>query len=146
MARASSEFDDLPREHVLRPILPWRVGSLTECGRDSDEGTLTRDELVAKVRKQGPSRAKLTTCLTCFETAQRWPGWEANPAAVMAREVKGVSYWTGHEGAEINDELRAIAMLIAEHRDEFDETLAALRQAVPFKPRRRAAARSTKRL
>lgn len=140
--RASKEFDDLPREHVARPSLPWRVGEqLTECGRKADEDTLTRDELIAKVRKQGPSRAKITTCLTCFDTAQRWQDWNASPAAVMARELKNVTYWSGQAAPVIQNELRAIALLIEAHREEFDETLAALASTVPLVANRRRAGR-----
>lgn len=137
MARASKEFDDLPREHVVRPALPWRDEQRTECGLTADDKTLTRDDLVDKVRKQGQRRAQLTTCGTCYDTAQRWPDWSRNPSAVMARELKNVNHWMGpDEGNPINDELRVIAMLIQEHREEFDQALAALRSTVPFVRRR----------
>ena len=136
--RAAQEFDDLRREHVFRPALPWREESRTECGREPDHWTITRDQLIDKVRKQGAARSKLTTCITCFETAQRWPDWNRSPAAVLAREIKNVSHWSGHQNNPINDELRAIALLIEAHRGEFDATLAALEATVPFAQRRRA--------
>jgi hypothetical protein len=129
--------DEIPLQHVLRPMLPWRNEHLTECGKTPNEHALTRDAFIAKVRQQGKKRAAMTTCMTCFETAQRWPDWNANPVAVLAREVKGVTYWgeAAHE-APLRDELRAIALLIEAHPEEFAGTLAALKNTVPFGKRR----------
>ncbi len=132
-----TEYDDLPREHVLRPALPWRDEELTECGRKPGEHILTRDAFIAKVRKLGKTRAAMTTCMTCFETAQRWPDWNANPVAVIAREVKHFTFWGAQQQGPLKEELRAIALLVEAHREEFDETLAALRATVPLaRPRR----------
>lgn len=129
--------DDMPLEHVLRPMLPWRDDQMTECGKVPNEHAITRDLFIAKVRKQGPKRAALTTCMTCFETAQRWPDWNTNPVAVLAREVKAVTYrgQAAHE-LPLVDELRAIALLIEAHQEEFADTLAALKNVVPFGKRR----------
>lgn len=134
--------EDMPLEHVIRPTLPWRDEDVTESGKQPKEHAITRDEFIAKVHKQGKKRAAMTTCMTCFETAQRWPDWNANPIAVVAREVRGVTYW-GQTGQELplRDELRAIALLIEAHPEEFAETLAALKSAVPFGKRRARVAR-----
>lgn len=129
--------DELPLEHVIRPQLPWRQDELVECGKKPGEHAITRDAFIAKVRKQGKTRAAMTTCMTCFETAQRWPDWNTNPVAVVAREVKNVTYrGNTSEESPLRDELRAIELLIEAHPEEFAETLAALRNAVPFGKRR----------
>lgn len=128
------DFGDLPREHVVRPLPPWRIGQeMTECGRKPGEHVISRDAFLIKVRKQGKTRAAMTTCMTCFETAQRWPDWNTNPLAVIAREVKHLTYWGGEsDKGPLRDELLAFALLAEAHREEFDATLEALGRAVPF--------------
>ncbi|SEU46446.1 hypothetical protein [Nonomuraea wenchangensis] len=134
--------DDMPLQHVIRPKLPWRDEQLTECRKPPNEHAITRDQFIAKVRKLGKKRAAMTTCMTCFDTAERWPDWNTNPVAVLARDVRGVTYWGGvdHE-APLRDELRAIALLIEAHQEEFAQTLAALKNTVPFGKRKPRAVR-----
>jgi hypothetical protein len=129
--------DEMPLEHVLRPMLPWRAGGLTECGKTPNEHAITREAFIAKIHKQGKKRAAMTTCMTCFETAQRWPDWNTNPVAMLAREVRNITYWgnTG-EADPLANELRAITLLIEAHPEEFAETLTALRNTVPFGKRK----------
>ncbi len=130
--------ENLPRQHVKRPALPWRDDTMTECGRPADDTCLTREQAIAKARRLGPRRAALTTCLVCLDTAQRWPGWDLSPAAVMARELKGFTYWRSDSDTtpRIQDDLRAIALLIDAHREEFNELLAALQATVPLRARK----------
>lgn len=133
----TSKPDDLPFQHVLRPSLPWRDENRTDCGKPPNEHAMTRDALTVKIAKQGKKRAALTTCMTCMEAAERWPDWNTNPVAFLAREVHGISYWgdTGQE-SQLRDELRAIVLLIEAHPREFAATLAALKNTVPFGTRR----------
>lgn len=123
-------------EHVVRDCPPWRdEKSLTECGLSVGSYLIiSRDDLLAKVTKQGKQRAALSTCMTCWGTAERHSTWALRPSAVLARECKP-DLGPGHVGRpsqQIDRELRAIALLIEAHKDEFDSLLAALAAAVPL--------------
>jgi hypothetical protein len=122
--------DDL--DHVLRPILPWRDERLTECGRTDVSRAIGRDEFVAKVRREGKQRSAMTTCMTCWNTALRWKDWRQSPSDVMRRALP--TWPSGPDRAD--DELRAIAALIAEHRDEFDGYLNGLGDTVSLSDHR----------
>src|SRR6266576_1705028 len=75
-------------EHVERPPLPWRHEELTECGLTSvNHPTISRDQNVDKVKREGITRAAYTTCQTCFSTVQRHDTWDANPVSRLAREL-----------------------------------------------------------
>lgn len=125
---------DPPKEHVLRPVPPWRSEGKTECGLDIEgRPVLTRDEFVAKVKTQGQQRSAMSTCMTCWNTAQRWPSWDVDPAGCVARDTSG---W--RNSPEFGEELRAIALLIEAHPDEFRATMDGLRSAVPIKALRQA--------
>lgn len=115
-------------DHVLRAPLPWRDTKAAECGLAHPQRAITRDEFVARVRQQGQKRAALTTCMTCFETAQRWPAWEHDPVARLSREFKHDVRWRPRQTEEtvLARELRALAALVEAHRDEFDAYLAGL--------------------
>ena len=128
----------MTRDHVRRLDLPWRETTMTECGRQlADVATwITREELVARVKTDGIQRAAYSTCMTCLETAKRWPAWSENPAQALSREL---GHW-GRPDEQTQVELRAIALLIAAHREEFDETVAGLKGTVSL-----AAARQAKR-
>lgn len=120
--------DDLPKEHVERPPLPWRAARITECGLPTaGHPVITRDEFVVKVRRQGKQRAAFTTCMTCWDTAQRWPTWEQDPVRRICRET----YGNGARGSydRFRAELYAIEVLVAAHREEFDAALAGLADA-----------------
>lgn len=124
-----------PRDHVQRPSLPWREDDRTECGKPCNDvrSVISRDELLLRVRRDGIQRAAYSTCMTCLETANRWKDWAADPVDVMAREFYG-----GRRHERMGDELRAIAALIAAHREEFDSYLAGLGQTVSLDAARRA--------
>lgn len=132
----------MPVDHVLRAALPWRQPTTTECGQPIAElaadRVLAREDLVRRVRDEGIERASMHTCMTCIGTFRRWPKtWDQDPRERMAREFYG-----GGQGApELVDELRAIAVLIANHRPEFDAILAGLGDAGDL-----AKARNDKRL
>lgn len=123
-------------EHVERPPLPWRNDGLTECGLTAgNHPTITREALVAKVKHEGKTRAFYTTCQTCLETTQRHPTWEEDPVGRYQREL---TLWRRDEKYErARRELKAIAMLIAAHREEFERTLAALDEATDLAEHRR---------
>jgi len=125
-------------EHVVRARLPWRtVESKTECGRDVDQARLiTREDLLAKVRKQGQARAAMTTCMTCWETCQRHPGWEDSPSAVIARQATSWTWARTPESAQVDRELWALAALVAAHQEEYAALLAAQSQNDELRQRR----------
>lgn len=133
-----------PLEHVERPPLPWRDGTLTECGLPTrGHSVITRDAFVAKVRRQGQQRAAMTTCMTCWSTATRWPTWDEDPCQAIARETYG--YRTGSRRStgsdHLRDELRALEALVAAHRDDYDELLAGIKGTTRLDAHRRARAR-----
>ncbi len=109
--------------HVLRAKLPWRPDEelLTECGRKPGGlDVLTREEARARAKEWGERRTYLAICMTCHDTLERWwPTWEESPTTVMQRAVRG-------RDEQINQELRAIGMLIEAHAHEFSELLGAL--------------------
>lgn len=129
-------MSDVQRDHIRRLDLPWRELNLTECGRPVSDvaASISRDEIVARVKKDGIQRAAYSTCMTCLETVQRWPSWDQNPAQFLAREI-------GHYGRpneQIVRELRAIALLVEAHRDEFDGLVEGLQNTVDLAARRKA--------
>jgi hypothetical protein len=114
-------------DHVERPTLPWRTAQRrTECGLDPEKHqTISRDELAAKAKRLGRERTYMTTCVTCLHTAQRHPSWDENPVACLAREIQTTAGWGRRRGEPtFRYEVLAIAQLIDEHRDEFDELVA----------------------
>lgn len=128
------EMPQGPRDHVLRAALPWRTDTpLTECGKDpATVPTITRDELVHRVRKLGQQRASLFTCMTCWNTTAHRPTWGENPVAVMDRECDPY-----RPNPRMRDELIALAALAAAHPDEFADLLAGLSATVRLADRRR---------
>lgn len=139
-----TEMGPLPMEHVERPLLPWRAPArkLSECGLPAGEGRvmLTRDEFAAKVRRQGKQRAALTTCITCWTTALRWPTWDENPVACMQRETHSASRhnFNAQGGAGFRQELLALAELVTRHRAEFDGLVEGLADTTDLSARRAA--------
>lgn len=121
-------------QHVERPRLPWRNDARTECGLPTaGHPVITRDEFIAKVKRLGQQRSAMSTCMTCWNTAQRWPTWGQDPVAMMRRETQ---MWKGDP--RLRDELVAIAALIEAHRDEFDGLLTGLGQTSRLDEARRA--------
>ena len=131
----SAETPEQIYDHVRRPELPWRVNPLTECGRRLDDvrTSISRDELAARLRRDGQQRTAFSVCMTCLSTAGRWPSWDADPVEAMAREFHG---FRRHE--RLADELRAIAAIVEAHREEFDGYLQGLRETVSLDAARRA--------
>ena len=149
-----------PLDHLSRPPLPWRAPHLTECGKPLEgidaSRIISRDELHKRVADIGQKRAAFSTCMTCWETANRWPD---GPATALYREV-GVVYRTppsrydyapsrdGEQRRSYDEakarrdrfagELEAIQALIEAHREEFDGYLAGLGETVSLTDRRNA--------
>lgn len=133
-----------PVEHVKRPRPPWRADDArTECGKDIADVRLviSRDQLVAKVKDQGRRRAALSTCMTCLETATRWPTWEQDPVQAIFRETYsnygGRQVYGGAPISQFRDELVALAELVERHRAEFDGILSSLGDTVRLADRRK---------
>lgn len=116
-----------PLTHIARPPLPWRESGLTICGHPVSQfgdGLVTNlADAHAAARRLGKQRFAMTHCMTCASNVSRWATWENDPAARMAREI-GYLGMTKQEPV-IVAELRAIALLIERHRDDFDELVEA---------------------
>lgn len=145
---------------MLREALPWRDDQLTECGRPvSDVASwITRDQLVWRVKEHGQQRTAFTVCMTCFSTAQsHGETWETHPSALISRELRrgsdGIVYneydrntrqYVGPLVDLLSAELHALAELIAEHREEFDQRVTRAKEGALFAHRRRQAERKKK--
>jgi len=123
-------------DHILRPALPWREDGLTECGRVVTEATavVTADEVKARIKRIGQQRTAFTVCMTCAGRTSLSRTWQQDPIDVLYRELRRVSTGyginTGPAATRMTAELRAIAALIAAHRDEFDGYLSGLGDTV----------------
>lgn len=92
-----------PLRHLQRMAPPWSSQRRTVCGR---------------------ARIEFLMCQTCLslhghrmETPSRW---DEEPAEVVA-DWAGRGTWRRTADADrIRDELRALALLVAAHREEFD--------------------------
>lgn len=130
----SDEPEKLPLEHVERAALPWRDENLTECGLPTaGHPVITREAWLAKVKAQGKQRAAFTTCMTCWDAACRNATWDEDPVRAVDRAA---SDWRRKD--QLATELRALALLVAAHRAEFEETLAGLADVGDLAARRRA--------
>lgn len=117
---------DEPLTHIMRTSLPWRAATKTVCGRPTEQ---YRADLVVpladavKMRQRlGQQRFALAICMTCANCCNNWSEWDTNPVARMLSEVSDSSR---RRDPVVEAELRAIADLIAAHRDEFDNTVEA---------------------
>lgn len=135
-------------DHIERVPLPWRNGwRTTECGKRAEDvaSVIDHDAAKRKFTAQGQQRAAMSTCMTCANTANRhWFTWEASPADVLDRWLLSNRWGQNSskpESVQINRELHAIAILIEAHRDEFDELVDGMGQAVSLADRRRTAKR-----
>ena len=118
-----------PVDHIIRPTLPWRFedGDITECGFDVTKvKVLTREEYFKRLKEYGQQRTGLVTCMTCMNTASRWPTWQDDPRLAVQREVEWEAPYYGFDktvksrrGYRLRDELMAIETLILAHTDEF---------------------------
>lgn len=112
-------------QHIRRTDLPWREATKTRCGRLVAELAADRviplDEARAKVKRLGKQRAAMFLCMTCCNHIDDWPEWDADPVTRMERECAGGRWRKRDSDLELVErELRAIAMLVLAHRDEFD--------------------------
>jgi len=128
---------DEPLKHIYRSPLPWRDPDLTECGRVPAEFAVvvSRDEAAADFKRLGQQRASLFYCMTCTRTATRHPTWDESPSGRVAREAEW-SVSAKDRGRLFDAELRALALLAKEHREQFDATAAAILEATPLADRR----------
>jgi hypothetical protein len=129
-------------EHIERCTLPWQSERLTECGKPIAEfaTVLSRTDAARKFREQGKQRAAMTTCMTCLNRGSDQPlSWEGDPAAVMRRACERLGWRVGQDHP-MNVELRALALLVQAHRDEFDQAIRDLTGAVSLAEIRRAKA------
>lgn len=119
-----------PVDHILRPQLPWRSASITECGYNAEKvSALSREDYFARVKAIGKQRSAMLTCMTCAGTAERWGTWEDDPRRAIEREVQWEAGWSrADRGNQLRDELVAIAALIEAHREEFDAIIDATQQ------------------
>lgn len=116
--------------HVVRPSLPWRPEQATECGLNAERHpTWSRDEAIAKCREMGKQRFSMFVCMTCMHTADRHATWDQDPASCLQRFTEKYQIrWSGEspDSRRFNDELRAIALLVAQHRTEFEALVESL--------------------
>lgn len=130
-----------PLAHIERPPLPWQQPSLTECGRPLDDirgDLITRDEAARRVKRDGVTRFAYRTCITCWQTAERWPAWDIDPVTAMHRWVEAGRYHRrGAAEEQTRRELIALAAVVLAHKDEFDAMVAGLAETTELRPRRR---------
>lgn len=114
---------DTRLNHIARTSLPWRDADRTICGQPvnqyADGVVINLRDAHAMARRLGQQRFALVICMTCANNANRWTEWDANPLGRMEREVTGGGF--RKIDPVIVAELRAMAALIAAHRDEFDD-------------------------
>lgn len=119
--------------HIERPNLPWRDDHLTECKLDATRHpTWTRAQAAAQARDLGQQRFAMVVCITCMNTSQRHRTWDEDPASCLDRYVAPVWGVPDDEQIRMTNELRAIGLLVAAHRGEFDATVESLATATPM--------------
>lgn len=123
-----------PHEHIERLRPPWRTARLTECGRDIKEFAvvLSRDEAIAKLKKEGVQRAAYSLCMTCLSAFERnyQMNWEDDPSAVVFRDAN----YTRQN--LLTEELRALAILWSNHKDEYTSIVEGLAQTIDLSKKR----------
>jgi hypothetical protein len=123
-----------PVDHIIRPQLPWRGGeaAITECGYDAGKvKAVTREEHFGRLKDLGRQRTAMITCMTCMDTAARWPTWEDDPRKALEREITwecGLYGYRDDRGTRLLDELLAIAKLVGMHREKFLELIEVMRR------------------
>lgn len=156
-----------PLDHIARSALPWRTEpDLTECGKSIAElgnRVVSREAVAARIKEIGQQRAAFEVCMTCASTSDRWTGQARRVdegISTLAREAAAVEhayppsqprvYPNGTIRESASDarlwerkqlliaELKAIAALVEEHREEFDGYLAGLGETVSLADRRAA--------
>lgn len=123
-------------DHVVRPSLPWRQEYITECGRPGAElPVITKDELVARVKRLGQQRTVFTVCMTCYDRVRYSHTWEVAPESVLEREIRRRD---PDEIRRLRRELAAVTALVDKYRDEFDAMVTGLEGAPNLAAYRRA--------
>ena len=126
--------------HIIAETWPWRTPDLTECGRAIEDvaRTCTLGE-AAQIQQTARSKtvASLVLCQTCMDTCGRhyWTTWRMNPMGLVNRLTTHHHVRAAESSPRIdrmNIELRAIAALIAEHRDEFDAYIIGVQATTPL--------------
>jgi hypothetical protein len=129
-------------DHVLRPSLPWREMNVTECGLDqAGRNVLSNEEFIARCKEYGQQRTAMVTCMTCLNTVQRWYRHGEGLTARVGREIDRVGGKWGlalTDGGQLDNEFKALQLLIEAHRAEFDETVATLNGATSLDQARAA--------
>lgn len=135
--------DEEPLKHIYRPSLPWQTVRLTECGQRAQDVAvvITRPEAKTLANKVGRTRLHMLCCVTCINRANyQVDSWEDDPAGVMVRHCEGASRRRGRDPSEPSPiilELRALALLVEAHREEFDQAVADLAASVSLADLRR---------
>lgn len=128
-------------EHMQRTVLPWRSGedALTECGIPADpRTTLTREGMLAKIAREGQQRAALSSCMTCWSTANRHrEEGDGDIVSTIVREMERVRWRENPDRARLVNELKAIVSLIETHRTEFDTLVSNFGAVVSLTEQRR---------
>lgn len=129
--------------HVARRDLPWRKAALTECGLDLEKHVaISPDDLAERVKKLGHQRTAMLTCMTCWNTSDRYGstyGWRGPHHIVLSAIEREVQWARHHPGtAPFMADVKAIEVLVQRHRDEFDELLEDQRETVSLADERKA--------
>ena len=113
--------------HVQRPQLPWETTRKTYCGKDPEQfkSVISLDAAQHRFKEVGRKRATYELCVTCVETANRASSFDLSPCQAVAH-VYANRWWRAGDHPTETAELRAVALLIEAHREEFDEAIAAL--------------------
>lgn len=136
-------------QHIVRPMLPWRTaGALTECGKPVEsfpaEVLLSGADALVKFKRLGVQRASLSTCMTCVTTVDRrgvTTTWDSAPVKVLSRWLGHTPWDQRYQGrSQLDQELRAIGLLIAAHPVEFADLVAGLDATGDLAAARRARA------
>lgn len=117
--------------HIVRVRLPWNTTDRTECGKDPEQfrRVVSRGEAVRRWKEVGATRARYEFCMTCVDTANRWPSFNDDPVEASKR---GATWRTGHDDLT-SAELRAVALVLDSHRDEFEAVVGDLLSVAPIR-------------
>lgn len=143
--------DKLNISHIERPELPWRKPEqrMTECGLVAASfPTIPRHEFVERWKQWGRQRTAIMTCVTCFQTAQHYAPWALDPLDGIERAMRGERHYRSYgnlfetertipaPNTPLRLELRAMAILVERHKDEFEGLLTGLGNAIDLNERR----------
>lgn len=128
--------------HVLRSVPPWRLNPvpIAYCGLINPDYAWDYSTLRTKHDELGAQRLSLFCCMTCLTTVSNRvrarraePTFEHDPVEVLHREALDLQRRTTHS-TPLPDELRALALLVAAHPEEFAQTMASLSTVTPLRP------------